>query len=310
MFRHERPQKGRYREFQQIGVEALGFSEPCVDAELIAMLQDLWGRLGIENTITLEINCIGSSKERLSYKKALVAYLEDHQEALDEKGQKRLRANPLRLLDSKDSTIQKIVVQAPQLLDYLGEASKSHYEEWKALLRGLQIDYVENPYLVRGLDYYNLSVFEWVSSSLGAQGTVCAGGRYDGLMEQLGGKATPAVGFAMGIERLMLLLNPKATPIVSPDIYLIHQGEGTASLGLQISQNLRRAGYKVIQHGSNEKFTHQFKRANTSRAEFAVVIGEKEIASNSVTIKPLFASKGQQTVKQVDMIKTLALLRQ
>lgn len=312
MFRHERPQKGRYREFCQMGIEALGMKGPDIDAELILMTHDLWQRLGLQDSIALQINSIGQPEERKIYRQALINYLEKHQALLDEDSQRRLKTNPLRILDSKNPTIQKICSQAPCLVDYLSHYSLEHYCQWKNMLTALNIPFIENTNLVRGLDYYNLSVFEWVTESLGSQSAVCSGGRYDGLTEELDGqRSVPAAGFAIGVDRLLLLATQKGQlpKNQTPDIYLIQKGEGAALYALCIAKQLRQANFCVLQHAGNTKFADQFKQANLSQARFAVIIGEKEIASNSVTIKPLIDDKAQQTVKQIDMINTLQSLR-
>jgi len=310
MFRHERPQKGRYRQFHQIGVEALGFNGPDVDAELILMTADLWQRLGLAPYLSLQINTLGSSAERAVHRQALIAYLEQHKDALDEDGQRRLYTNPLRVLDSKTPSMQAICDNAPRLIDFLGEASRRHYDDWRAMLQAVGIAYVENPRLVRGLDYYNLSVFEWVTTELGAQGTVCGGGRYDGLIEQLGSKPAPAVGLAMGVERLMLLLQDKgllpAAP--APDVYLVNQGAGTGCYALTLAQALRAAGLKVIQHCGEASFKSQFKKADASGARVAVVVGDNELANGQVVVKPLRGDGEQVVVERTAMLAAVTAL--
>ncbi|QQS16298.1 MAG: histidine--tRNA ligase [Neisseriales bacterium] len=311
MFRHERPQKGRYREFCQIGLEALGMEGPDIDAELILMTKDLWQRLGILDNLVLQINSIGTADERSAYRQALVDYLLPHCAQLDQDSQRRLATNPLRILDSKDETTQALCQRAPRLMDYLGDRSLEHYHAWKKMLDALQIHYVENPNLVRGLDYYNFSVLEWVTTSKGAQNTVCAGGRYDQLMSQLGGKATPAAGLAIGIERVLQLVdhNNQWLANIVPDIYLIQKGEEASLHALCIANTLRQAGYHVLQHMGQAKFAYQFKQANLSGARFAIVLGEHEMAQHTVTIKPLLeAGKPQQTVQQTDLMTTLKAL--
>lgn len=311
MFRHERPQKGRYREFCQLGLEALGMEGPDIDAELILMTQDLWQRLGILESLVLQINSIGTIDERFSYRQALVDYFSPYRTQLDQDSQRRLATNPLRILDSKNATTQALCQHAPCLMDYLSERSLEHYYAWKKMLDALQIHYVENPNLVRGLDYYNFSVFEWVTTSAGAQNTVCAGGRYDQLMSQLGGKTTPAAGLAIGIERMLQLMdnNHKLLNKVVPDIYLIQKGEEASLQALCIANTLRQAGYHVLQHMGQAKFAYQFKQANLSGARFAIVLGDNEIAQRTVTIKPLLEEgKPQQSVQQTDLITTLKIL--
>lgn len=300
MFRHERPQKGRYRQFHQIGVEALGFAGPDIDAELILMTADLWKRLGLAEGLSLQINSLGSSAERLAHRESLIAYLESHQSVLDEDGRRRLYTNPLRVLDSKTPSMQEICENAPRLKDFLGDESLQHYENWQSLMSSVGIVFAENPRLVRGLDYYNLSVFEWVTSDLGAQGTVCGGGRYDGLIEQLGGKPAPAVGFAMGVERLMLLLEAKnrlpSAPV--PDVYLINQGVGVSAYAFGLAKALREGGLSVVQHCGDASFKSQMKKADASGAKFAVIVGENEMLSVQATLKPLRDDKAQQTLSR------------
>ena len=241
MFRHERPQKGRYRQFHQLGVEVFGLNGPDIDAEIIALTHDLWQRLGISEHLTLELNTLGNSEERRVYKENLVAFLEKHFDALDEDSKRRTHTNPLRVLDSKDEKVKEILKDAPALYDFLGEDSRSHFEKLQAMLTSLGIKFVINPRLVRGLDYYNLTVFEWTTTALGAQGTVCGGGRYDGLVEQLGGKATPAVGFGLGLERLMLLLTTleKVRPLSQVAVYVCGMGDNVESHQLTLCSQLR-----------------------------------------------------------------------
>ncbi len=288
MFRHERPQKGRYRQFHQVGVEAFGFNGPDVDAEQILMSARLWQDLGLDN-IRLEINSLGQPEERAAHRAALIQYFEAHQEQLDDDAQRRLHSNPLRILDTKNPAMQALVVNAPRLMDYLGPESLAHFERVQALVRHAGISFTINPRLVRGLDYYNLTVFEWVTDALGAQGTVCAGGRYDGLVEQLGGKPTPACGFALGVERLLALLQEtEALPQPdSPDVYLIHQGDAAADLGIRVAESLRDTGLDVVYHCGGGSFKSQMKRADHSGAPLAVIIGEDEVAQGQVTVKAL-----------------------
>ena len=288
MFRHERPQKGRYRQFHQIGVEAFGFTGPDVDAEQILMGARLWAELGLDN-IRLEINSLGQPAERAAHRAALIEYFEAHQDQLDDDARRRLHSNPLRILDTKNPAMQQLVTDAPRLMDYLGGESLAHFERVQALVRHAGIRYTVNPRLVRGLDYYNLTVFEWVTDALGAQGTVCAGGRYDGLVEQLGGKPTPACGFALGVERLLALLQdanmlPQAE---SPDVYLIHQGEAAADLAIRVAESLRDTGLNVVYHCGGGSFKSQMKRADHSGAPLAVIIGDDEVAQGEVTVKAM-----------------------
>lgn len=288
MFRHERPQKGRYRQFHQVGVEALGMPGPDVDAEQIAMCARLWDDLGLTG-IRLEINSLGQSDERARHRADLIAYFERHQALLDADAQRRLHTNPLRILDSKNPAMQSLVAEAPQLISYLGEESLKHFEGVQQLLKDVAIPYSINPRLVRGLDYYNLTVFEWMTDQLGAQGTVCAGGRYDGLVAQLGGKPAPACGFAMGIERLLALWQDQGhrheVPVV--DAYLVHQGEAAGRFAFRIAEALRSGGFSVHLHCGGGSFKSQMKRADASGAAVALIVGADETAANEVSIKPL-----------------------
>ena len=297
MFRHERPQKGRYRQFHQVGVEALGLPGPDIDAEQIVMCARLWDDLGLEG-IKLEINSLGQSEERARHRAELIAYLEKHVDWLDEDGKRRLHSNPLRILDTKNPALQDIVEAAPKLIDYLGEASLKHFEGVQQFLKDAALPYRINPRLVRGLDYYNLTVFEWVTDALGAQGTVCAGGRYDGLVAQLGGKPQPACGFAMGVERLLALLEAQGGGIdnPAPDIYVVHQGEAAQRHAFKAAEMLRDIGCAVLMHMGGGSFKSQFKRADASGAQLALVVGDDEAADNAVTIKPLRAAAEQRRV--------------
>ena len=291
MFRHERPQKGRYRQFHQYGVEALGFPGPDVDAELILMCAALWRDLGLEG-LRLELNNIGSSSERLSYRKDLIAFLEKNLERLDDDARRRMHTNPLRTLDSKNPMVQEVVAKAPSMSAYLGEASMAHFEGLKRLLDSGKIAYRINPQLVRGLDYYNLTVFEWISDELGAQGTVCGGGRYDGLFELIGGKPAPAAGFAMGNERLVSLLGANRGARV-PDAYVAHQGEGTLQYAFALAEELRAKGLRVLVHAGGGSFKSQMRKADSSGARFALIVGEDELRSSEVTLKDLRREAGQ-----------------
>ena len=301
MFRHERPQKGRYRQFHQLGVEALGFKGPDVDCEIILMLKHLWQILGLSG-VELQINCLGNKDERLAHREALIAYFEQHQELLDEEAKRRLHTNPLRILDTKNPAMQELVSDAPKLLAYLGEHSKAHYTGWKAGLDALNIAYVENPRLVRGLDYYNLSVFEWVSSDLGSQSTVCGGGRYDPLVAELSGKENYAIGFAIGLERLLLSLEAQNKLIIKPDcdIYIVNDGVGAAEVAFSLAQELRTLGYKVIQHLGGGSFKSQFKKADSSGARLSLVIGENEVKLNQVVLK-LMAEQKQELIAHTQL---------
>ncbi|MDN0081378.1 histidine--tRNA ligase [Crenobacter sp. SG2305] len=310
MFRHERPQKGRYRQFHQVGIEALGFAGPDVDAEIILMTADLWKRLGIDQYVRLEINSLGNKEERAAHREALIKHLEANVDILDEDGKRRMYSNPLRVLDTKNPALQEMADSAPRLYDYLGEESRAHYEGWKAMIAALGIEFVENPRLVRGLDYYNQSVFEWVTTELGAQGTVCAGGRYDGLIEQLGGKPAPGIGFGMGMERVLLLLQEKnLLPAQrSVDVYLLQQGEGAPLYAMQLAKQLRDGGYSVIQHLGEGSFKSQMKKADGSGARYAVIVGENEIASGQAVLKLLRGDVAQQTVALDALVATLGRL--
>ncbi|MCQ9123209.1 histidine--tRNA ligase [Rodentibacter pneumotropicus] len=306
MFRHERPQKGRYRQFHQAGVEVFGITNPEIDAELIILTARLWKKLGIDQQVSLQLNSIGSLEARASYRSALVEFLEKYQDLMSEEEKERLVKNPLRILDTKNQELQKVLDNAPKLLDYLDEESRVHFAQLCALLDAVGIQYEINPKLVRGLDYYNKTVFEWVTSALGAQGTICGGGRYDGLVEQLGGHATSGVGFAMGLERLVLLVQELnvAIPLKSAvDIYVIHQGENTTLAALQIAEKIRSAlpHLRVMQHCSGGNFKKQFKRADKSGATLALVIGESEVQNSQVVVKHLHGGVEQQTfeVEQV-----------
>ncbi|OBX09764.1 histidine--tRNA ligase [Gallibacterium genomosp. 3] len=310
MFRYERPQKGRYRQFHQFGVEVFGIANPLIDAELIIMTAKLWQDLGIADHVTLQLNSIGSLEARKNYRAALVDYLQGHFDALDEDSKRRLTTNPLRILDSKDAKVQEVLNDAPKLHDYLDEDSREHFQTLCNILDQYGITYEINQKLVRGLDYYNKTVFEWVTTALGAQGTVCGGGRYDGLVEQLGGHATPAVGFAMGLERLVLLIQEVVTDLpINPnvDIYIIHQGENTTLPALQIAEQIRNQlpQTKVLLHCSGGNFKKQFKRADKAGAKFAIILGEDEIAQQQIVIKDLLSGAEQITLPMSEMINYL-----
>ncbi|ANS86209.1 histidine--tRNA ligase [Vibrio scophthalmi] len=309
MFRHERPQKGRYRQFHQCGVEVFGLNGPDVDAELIMMTARLWRDLGINEHVRLELNSIGSQEDRAVYRTALVAFLEQHIDVLDEDCKRRMHTNPLRVLDTKNPDVQAILGDAPRLSEYLGEESKAHFAGLCELLDAAGIEYKVNERLVRGLDYYNRTVFEWITESLGSQGTVCGGGRYDGLVEQLGGKATPAVGFAMGLERLVLMLETLELTDVrrSVDVYMVTAGEGTMMAGMKLSEQLRGQvpGLRVMNHFGGGNFKKQFKRADKVGAIVALVLGENEVADNTVVLKDLVGGT-QETYTQAEVITKLA----
>ncbi len=311
MFRHERPQKGRYRQFHQCGVEVFGIDGPDVDAELIMMTARLWRELGIAEHVRLELNSIGSLAARADYRSALIEYLEQHQDVLDEDCKRRMYTNPLRVLDSKNPDVQAILGDAPELADYLDAESKQHFSGLCELLDAAGIEYTVNQRLVRGLDYYNRTVFEWITESLGSQGTVCGGGRYDGLVEQLGGKATPAVGFAMGLERLVLMMETLGNTEVrrSVDVYIVTAGEGTTMAGMKLAEQLREQvpGLRVMNHCGGGNFKKQFKRADKVGAAVALVLGENEIAEKTVVLKDLLGGQ-QTTLSQTDIASQLAHL--
>ncbi|WP_233008354.1 histidine--tRNA ligase [Rheinheimera faecalis] len=306
MFRHERPQKGRYRQFHQFGLEAFGMAGPDIDAEVILLSARLWKSLGLSAHVTLELNSLGSNQARADYRAALVAYLEQHKELLDEDSLRRMYSNPLRVLDSKNPVMQDMLGKAPQLLDYLDDESKADFDGLQKRLKAAGVDFVINPRLVRGLDYYNKTVFEWVTSSLGSQGTVCAGGRYDGLVEQLGGKATPAVGFALGMERLVLLLQtlellPQAQ--AQTDIYLMALGESAELAAVSIAEGLRNdlPDLRLMTHSGGGNLKKQLKKADKSGAGLGLLLGETELAAGEITLKWLREEKPQQNIKLTEL---------
>ena len=308
MFRHERPQKGRYRQFHQFGVETFGIADPDIDAELIIMTARLWQQLQLDG-IRLELNTLGSNEARVKYRDILVDYLQDNRNQLDEDSLRRLDSNPLRILDSKNTEMKPMIERAPSLLDYLDTESAEDFEQLKQYLDDAGIAYTINPRLVRGLDYYCKTVFEWVTDQLGAQGTVCAGGRYDGLVEQLGGKATPAAGFALGIERLLAMreaANIEVSP-GHPDIYLLLQGESSSRAGLQLAEKLRdeNPGLSILSNCGGGSFKSQMKKADKSGAAIALILGENEMAEATVTMKFLREQKEQQSIRQSEISKFL-----
>jgi histidyl-tRNA synthetase len=314
MFRYERPQKGRYRQFHQIGAEVFGLQGPDIDAELIMMTARWWKALGIADHVSLELNSIGSLEARANYRDALVAFLEQHKDKLDEDCKRRMYSNPLRVLDSKNPDIQLLLNDAPTLNEYLDEDSRAHFDGLCSLLNDAGIAFTVNQRLVRGLDYYNRTVFEWVTNSLGSQGTVCAGGRYDGLVEQLGGRATPAVGFAMGLERLVLLVqavNPEFEPTRIVDVYVIASGQGVQSAAMQLAENLRDADptLKLMTNFGGGNFKKQFGRADKWGARIALVLGEDEVKAGQVVVKNL-QTGDQQTLAQNEAAATLRALLQ
>jgi histidyl-tRNA synthetase len=310
MFRHERPQKGRYRQFHQFGLEVFGMQGPDIDAEVIILTARLWQKLGLTPFVKLELNSLGSNAARAAYRDLLVAYLEQHKELLDEDSQRRLYSNPLRVLDSKNPAMAEMLAAAPQLLDHLDEESAAHLTGLTQRLTAAGISFEINPRLVRGLDYYNRTVFEWVTTNLGSQGTVCAGGRYDGLVEQLGGKATPAVGFAMGMERLVLLLQSlDLVPAVSnnADLYLMPLGEAAELAAVSVAEQLRNVlpGKRIVLHCGGGNLKKQLKRADKSGAEIGLLLGDTELAAGQVTLKWLRADKPQLTVDIADLATVL-----
>lgn len=298
MFRHERPQKGRYRQFHQMGVEVFGLNGPDIDAELIALTYSIWKKFGIENELELQLNSLGSAQERAAYREDLVKFLEAHFDDLDEDSKRRTHTNPLRVLDTKDEKVIEILKDAPKLSNYFGEETKNHFDRLQKFLDKLGIKYVLNDRLVRGLDYYNLTVFEWVTTALGAQGTVCGGGRYDALVEQLGGSPTKAVGFGLGMERLILLLTTlgKIAPKPNVDVYVVGAGDEVELHMLEVSNFLRTElpQARIMTHCGGGNFKKQFKKADKVQAKVAVIIGDAEIANKSVTIKDMNNQDAQQ----------------
>jgi len=314
MFRHERPQKGRYRQFHQVGAEALGFAGPDVDAELILMCRMLWRELGLVEgrDVQLELNSLGQPDERRAHREALIAHFEAHADRLDEDARRRLHTNPLRILDTKNPDMREVVDSAPQLLSFLGSESMAHFDAVRATLDGAGLVYRVNPRLVRGMDYYNLTVFEWVTHRLGSQGTVCGGGRYDTLIEQLGGKPAPAVGWGLGIERLLLLLDEVGIvpPTRAPDVYAIVPSAGAMPVALRTADALRSAGVAVILHAAGADglsgMKSQFKRADASGARHALIFGDDELARGVVAIKPLRDAALPQRVLELDRVSDWA----
>jgi histidyl-tRNA synthetase len=299
MFRHERPQRGRYRQFHQIGAEALGFSGAEVDAELILLADQLWKELGLKD-VRLELNSLGQPEERKAHRAALIAYLEQHQSVMDEEAKRRLHTNPLRILDTKNPQMQEMVNAAPKLIDYLGEASLQHFSQVKAILTANNVTFTINPRLVRGMDYYNLTVFEFITTSLGSQGTICGGGRYDYLIEMIGGKAAPAVGWALGVERVLELIKEHGAPVPQPvpDAYAVIPDAASLPVTMQCIQALRAQGVSVQMHAPSNSaegmgsFKSQFKKADGSGARFALIFGGDELAQGKVAVKPLRGETG------------------
>ncbi|SSY69173.1 histidine--tRNA ligase [Alcaligenes faecalis] len=309
VFRHERPQRGRYRQFHQIDVEALGLPGPDVDAELIVMLARLWKKLGLTD-IRLELNSLGQAEERAAHRAALIEHLEAHKDVLDEEAQRRMYTNPLRVLDTKNPAMQEMANAAPRLFDFLGEESRAHFQGVCDRLDDAGIAYTLNPRLVRGLDYYNLTVFEWVTDRLGAQGTVCGGGRYDGLIELMGGKPSPAVGFAIGVERLLDLCSQDGEQPAIPEcqVYMVHQGEAAQRKASLLAEQLRDAGLQVIVHAGSSGFKSQFKRADASGAQAAVILGDDELQKEQASVKWLRAADGAEQQQSVEFSELAIVL--
>ncbi|MCM2557325.1 histidine--tRNA ligase [Alcaligenes faecalis] len=309
VFRHERPQRGRYRQFHQIDVEALGLPGPDVDAELIVMLARLWKKLGLTD-IRLELNSLGQAEERAAHRAALIEHLEAHKDVLDEEAQRRMYTNPLRVLDTKNPAMQEMANAAPRLFDFLGEESRAHFQGVCDRLDDAGIAYTLNPRLVRGLDYYNLTVFEWVTDRLGAQGTVCGGGRYDGLIELMGGKPSPAVGFAIGMERLLDLCSQDGEQPAIPEcqVYMVHQGEAAQRKASLLAEQLRDAGLQVIVHAGSSGFKSQFKRADASGAQAAVILGDDELQKEQASVKWLRAADGAEQQQSVEFSELASVL--
>jgi histidyl-tRNA synthetase len=310
MFRHERPQKGRYRQFHQLDVEALGFAGPDVDAEIILMVRRLWKELGLVEGqhVRLELNSLGQPAERAAHRAALIAYFEANADKLDEEAKRRLHSNPLRILDTKNPTMQALVEGAPKLMDFLGEETLAHFNAVRAILDAAGLEYRVNTRLVRGMDYYNLTVFEWVTDHLGSQGTVCGGGRYDGLIAQLGGKSAPAVGFGLGIERLLLLIQELGLPVPSgaPDAYAVIPDAAALPQALVAIEALRAAGVSVQMHAGGGNFKTQFKKADASGARFALVFGGDELARGAVAVKALRDAAVAQVEQPLDAVSSWA----
>ncbi len=307
MFRRERPQKGRYRQFHQLGVETFGMTGPDIDAELIVLTARLWKLLGLKN-IELELNSIGSAESRKAYKEILVDYFSEHEEQLDDDSKRRLNTNPMRILDSKNPAMQILIASAPIIIDHLDEESEQHFTQLKSLLDAMDISYTINPRLVRGLDYYSKTVFEWTTNELGSQGTVCGGGRYDGLVEQLGSKATPACGFGMGIERVLGLMEAQGItlPVTTPEFYMIMAGDAAQQVGMQFAEQLRNKFPQLylICNGGGGSFKAQMKRADKSAAKYALIIGENELKDDSITLKPMRDRDAQQlTLPQAELVE-------
>ena len=307
MFRHERPQKGRYRQFHQVGAEVFGVSDAKIDAELISITQILWKTLGID--AELEINSLGSAQSRASYREILSGYFNDNKDQLDEDSLRRLKTNPLRILDSKNKELENLISDAPKMIDHLDDDSNNHFNALKNYLESLDISYKVNPKLVRGLDYYNQTVFEWISNDLGAQGTICGGGRYDGLVEKMGGNATPAIGFAMGLERIALLIEDKSDQIINkrPHLYFASIGDSANIESMNLSKKIIEAlpHITITNDMSIGTLKNQMKKANKSEADFAMILGEQELSEGHISIKPLKGQGVQQSIKLEGIIHHL-----
>ena len=308
MFRHEKPQRGRYRQFHQFGLEALGFPGPDVEAEQIILTARLWSELGLRD-VGLQLNTLGNSAARASHRAKLIEYFSAHIEKLGADEKPRLHTNPLRILDSKSPALQGVIAAAPTLLDDIDAESLAHFEQLQSLLRAADVSYTINPRLVRGLDYYNRTVFEWVTTKLGAQGTICAGGRYDGLIEQLGGKSTPGCGFAMGVERLVELMKEceVANDVPAPDAYIVHHGDGAMQAAFSAAETARDAGLEIVLHVGGGNFKAQLKRADASAARYAIILGEDEVKSGMFSLKPL---RGQGEQATIDLTKAIESIKQ
>jgi len=309
MFRHERPQKGRYRQFYQFGVETYGLAEPDIDAELILLTDRMWKKLGIRDKVRLELNTLGTTEERLVYREKLVEYFKQHIELLDEDSLRRLETNPLRILDSKNRDMKQLIQDAPELMDCMGEDSRNHFATLTQTLDDLGVEYKLNSRLVRGLDYYGKTVFEWITDDLGSQGTICAGGRYDGLIEQLGGKANHAIGFAMGMERLLLLIEQlENVPVEQEvDVYMIRVGAEAEKEGMRLAEKIRNEidNIKLQVNCGSGSFKSQFKKADKSGAEYALIIGDDEVSRGEVSLKPLRTDQEQKNMTQNEVIRLL-----
>ncbi len=307
MFRYERPQKGRYRQFEQIGCECFGMAGPDIDAEMLLMLHRIWTSLGVADDVNLELNTLGDTAGRKRYSDALVDYFSPKSDQLDDDGRRLLKTNPLRILDSKHEGTKALLPNAPTLTTFVDDEARTHFDELRRNLDQMQVPYVVNPRIVRGLDYYNRTVFEWTTDTLGSQGTVCGGGRYDRLVEELGGRSAPAVGFAMGLDRLALMLENKFVPPAEADVFIVSE-QVARPQALVVAEKLRnwRTGLRVVTHCGDGKFKSQFKKADASGAQVAVIIGESEIQAGTVTVKPLRGQSDQQTVNESDMADLLA----